>query len=210
LEKCVFAVASFELLGHVVSAQGARPLSSNVEAIEQRPPPTTIKERQVFLGLINFYRRFIPGAACILKPITDALKDSRPAQEPLTWSPGMAVSFEAVKIALLRATWLVLLDLTVALALHVDASASHVGEALHQQHKGHSTWQSLCFFSRKLDTAQMKWSAFDRELFACMKGIRHFLYILEGRAFAIFTDRKPLVGALARTSDLGKYASIGI
>jgi hypothetical protein len=52
-----------------------------------------------------------------------------------------------------------------------------------------------------LDPAQQKWSAFDRELFACVEGIRHFRYILEGRAFTILTDHKRLVGALARTSD---------
>jgi hypothetical protein len=57
------------------------------------------------------------------------------------------------------------------------------------------------FFSKKLDTAQPKWSAFDRELYACVEGIRHFRHILEGRAFTIFTDHKPLVGALARASD---------
>jgi hypothetical protein len=70
----------------------------------------------------------------------------------------------------------------------VDASASHVGAALHQRTKGCPVWQPLGFISRKLDLAQQKWSAFDRELFACMEGFRHFCYILEGRAFTILTD----------------------
>jgi cleavage and polyadenylation specificity factor subunit 1 len=60
-EKCVFGVKEFEFLGHLVSAEGAKPLSSYVEAVEKRPPPTTVKELQVFLGLVNFYRRFLPG-----------------------------------------------------------------------------------------------------------------------------------------------------
>jgi hypothetical protein len=55
LEKCVFAVDSFEFFGHVVSAQGARPITSYMEAVEQRLPPTTIRELQVFMGLVNFY-----------------------------------------------------------------------------------------------------------------------------------------------------------
>jgi cleavage and polyadenylation specificity factor subunit 1 len=62
-------------------------------------------------------------------------------------------------------------------------------------------WRPLGFFSKKLDKAQTRWSAFERELFACVEGIRHFRYILEGRVFTIFTDHKPLVGALARSSD---------
>ncbi len=126
-EKCVFAVDTFEFLGHQVSAQGAKPLSSYVEAVEKRPPPTTVKELQVFLGLINFYRRFIPGAASILKPLTDALRGSKASQEAVSWSPAMEASFQAAKRALSGATWLGHPDPEALLALHVDASASHVG-----------------------------------------------------------------------------------
>jgi hypothetical protein len=106
----------------------------------------------------------------------------------------------AAKQALSRATWPGHPDPSSALALHVDASASHVGAALHQRGRGCTAWQPLGFFSRKLDTAQTKWSAFDQELFACVEGIRHFRHILEGRAFTIFTDHKPLVGAVAWAS----------
>jgi hypothetical protein len=156
LEKCVFAVASFEFLGHIVSAQGAQPITSYVEAVEKRPRPTTIKELQVFLGLVNFYRRFLPGVAFVLLPLTDALKGNRPASEPLLWSQEMEAGFVAAKAALAKATWLGHPDPTVRLALHVDASSSHIGAALHQQLKGHSTWQPLGFFSCKLEAAQAK------------------------------------------------------
>ncbi len=50
-------------------------------------------------------------------------------------------------------------------------------------------------------TWQQKYSAFDRELFACFAGIRHFRYMLDGRRFGIFTDHKPLTYALARVSE---------
>ncbi len=163
--------------------------------------PTTIKELQVFLGLVNFYRRFLPGIASMLRPLTDALKGSRPATERLTWIPEMEAGFVAAKVALSKATWLGHPNPTATLALHVDASASHIGAALHQRPQGHSTWQPLGFFSRKLEASQAKWSAFDRELLACVEGIRHFQIILEGRSFTIFTDHKPLVGALVRVSD---------
>ncbi len=87
LEKCVFAVDSFQFLGHVASAQGAKPIASYVEAVDKRPPPTTVKELQIFLGLVNFYRRFLPGVAVILRPLTDALKGNRPPSDPLEWTP---------------------------------------------------------------------------------------------------------------------------
>jgi cleavage and polyadenylation specificity factor subunit 1 len=87
------------------------------------------------------------------------------------------------------------------LSLAVDASADHVGAALQQRSNTAAPWQLLRFFSKKLDPAQAKYSAFDRELYACYAGIRHFRYMLEGRRFTIYTDHKPLTYALFRTSD---------
>ncbi len=83
----------------------------------------------------------------------------------------------------------------------VDASADHVGAALQQRRSAAADWQSLAFFSKKLEPAQMQYSAFDRELFACVAGIRHFRYMLEGRPFTIYTDHKPLTFALGKVSE---------
>jgi hypothetical protein len=83
----------------------------------------------------------------------------------------------------------------------VDASGMHVGACLQQRLPGRKVWQPLGFFSKKLEAAQQKYSAFDRELFACYAGIRHFRYMLDGRRFTIFTDHKPLTYALARVSE---------
>jgi hypothetical protein len=143
LEKCVFALDSFEFLGHVVSAQWARPITSYVEAVEKRPPTTTIRELQVFLGLVNFYRRFLHGVTITLRPLTDTLKGNWPASDQLVWTLEMEASFMAAKDTLSRAAWLGHPDAAARLALHVDASSSHIGAALHQQLKGHSTWQPL-------------------------------------------------------------------
>ncbi len=78
----------------------------------------------------------------------------------------------------------------------VDASADHVGAALQQRRSVAADWQPLAFFSKKLEPVQMRYSAFDRELFACVAGIRHFRYMLGGRPFTIYTDHKPLTFAL--------------
>jgi hypothetical protein len=113
----------------------------------------------------------------------------------------MEAGFVEAKAALSRAMWLGHPNPAARLALQVDAASSHIGAALHHQLKDNSTWQPLGFFSRKLEASQAKWSAFHRELLACVEGIRHFRFILEGRSFIILTDHKPLVGALARVSD---------
>jgi len=72
-DKCKFFKTEVEFLGHVVDQAGMRPLPCHVEAIHNFPPPTDIKALQRFLGLVNFYRGFVSGAALILKPLTDAL-----------------------------------------------------------------------------------------------------------------------------------------
>ncbi len=82
-----------------------------------------------------------------------------------------------------------------------DASAEHVGAALQQVRSATADWQPLAFFSEKLEPAQMRYSAFDWELFACVAGIRHFRYMSEGRPFTIYTDHKPLTFALGKVSE---------
>ncbi len=69
-----FGQSSVEFLGHLVSAEGAAPMEKHVAAVKKFPQPTTVKELQGYLGLINFYRRFLPAVARILVPLTDVLK----------------------------------------------------------------------------------------------------------------------------------------
>ncbi len=65
----MFGVPEVDFLGHHVSTAGVSPIASRVTAINDHPRPITVKELQGFLGVINFYRRFIPAAAHILKPL---------------------------------------------------------------------------------------------------------------------------------------------
>ena len=81
-----------------------------------------------------------------------------------------------------------------------DASNVAVGAVLEQSNKGH--WQPLVFFSRQLRKAEIKYSDFHRELLGVYLAIRHFRFMLEGRNFTIYTDHKPPVHAMAKTTEL--------
>ncbi len=190
-----------EFLGHQVSAKGALPLQGNVKAILGFPQPQLVKQLKGFLGSVNFYRRFLPGAAKFLKPLTDNLKGSPKPTALIQWSPEMVEAFKTAKTAVATATYLVHPSPGAEICLMVDASADHVGAALQQGSSPSAGWQPLGFFSKKLDAAQMKYAAFDRELWACVAGIRHFRFLLEGRRFSVLTDHKPLTYALGRTSE---------
>jgi hypothetical protein len=114
----------------------------------------------------------------------------------LVWSSIMQTAFLWIKQLLCEATCLAHPDPAAEISLAVDASDTHVGAVL-QQRRG-DCWQPLTFYSKKLDSAQKKYSAFDRELLAAYLAVRHFRCLLEGGQFAVFTDHKPLTYAVHR------------
>jgi hypothetical protein len=178
MEKCEVGVAELDYLGHRISASGIRPIASRVEALAKYPQPVTVCQLQTYLGMINFYRRFLPGAAGVLKPLTDALKGGQQAK--LTWTAEMAPTFQQSKSSICTAAELAHPVKNAAFLLAVDASSLHVGAALQQEVPG-QTPRPLAFFLAKLSAAQAKYSAFDRELLACYLEIHHFRWYLEGR-----------------------------
>ncbi len=66
--KCHFGQPLVEYLGHVIDAEGYRPLPEKVRTATKFPPPTSKRQLRRFLGMINFYRRFIPGCATLAAP----------------------------------------------------------------------------------------------------------------------------------------------
>lgn len=76
--KCLFGLSSMDFLGHHITPDGAMPLPSKVEAIRQLPHPTTVKALHEFLGMVNFYHRFIPRAARLMHLLYEALKAKNP------------------------------------------------------------------------------------------------------------------------------------
>ena len=195
LNKCEFAVPTLEFLGHNLSASGCSPLSKHTDAISAFPPPSDKPGLMRFLGMMNFYRKFIRGAAKVLAPLTDALKGPG---KTLTWSSALDSAFNKAKRLLSAVPELVHPQPNAPVSLAVDASDSHVGAVMQQFQRG--TWAPLAFFSKKLSDAEKKYSAFDRELLAAYQALRHFRFFLEGKDFSIFTDHKPLTHALLRVS----------
>ena len=197
VSKCQFGATTIDYLGHQITSQGAIPLPAKVEAIRTFARPTTIKGLQQFVGMLNFYHRFVPNAAHIMRPIYDAL-----AGKPMTlmWSDELDEAFTTAKEALAQATMLVHPHSDRPTALTVDASGTAVGAVL-EQNSDCSDWKPVAFCSRKLRPAEQNYSAFDRELLAAYLAIRHFRYFLEGRSFTLFTDHKPLTFAISKISD---------
>ena len=131
LEKCLFGLKSLAFLGHQISHLGSTPLPSKVKAIEDFPKPSTVKDLQEFLGMINFYHRFISHAASLLLPLHCALQKSTPRQV-LSWTAEMDNAFTSIKAALSEATMLSHPEPEAHISLTSDASEQAVGAVLEQ------------------------------------------------------------------------------
>ena len=195
-KKCILGESSIEFLGHLCDQHGIKPLPCKVEAIKKVKPPTTIKELQRFLGMINYYRRFIKSAAQHLYHLFEAL-GSKPKR--LNWTAEMQSSFDAIKEALASATMLHHPDPSLPLSLTTDASDVAIGAVVEQ--RGPKGWEPLAFFSKKLSESQQKWCPYDRELHAVHKAVRHFKHMVEGRAFTIYTDHQSLVPSMSKKTE---------
>ncbi len=183
-----------DFLGHRFTAEGVAPIGSHVEAVQNFPRPQNKKQMQSFLGLVNFYRCFIQVAARILLSLTDALRAD------WVWLPVMQHSFQLINDTLASVAVLTHPDLAAEVNLAVDASNTHIGAVLQQRCTG-SGWRPLGLFSKKLDAAQLKYSAFDCKLLAACLKVRHFRYLLDGRRFYIHSEYKPLTQAMHRVLD---------
>lgn len=192
--KCVFGASEVTFLGYRISNAGMRPPSERIEALKSFPLPKTVEALRRFLGMINFYRRFLPDAAKLQAPLVDVLTATQgKGQKPIPWTPQLEEAFQHCKDHLADATILVHPIANAPLGLFTDASSTHIGGCL-QQRVG-DQWQPRAFFSKKLKEKQSEWPAYYRELLAVYESVQHFRHILEVEHVTIFTDHKPLVYA---------------
>jgi hypothetical protein len=90
--KCVFKASEIIFLGYKVSAEGSRPLEERLAHLQDCPPPKTTSQLRRFLGMPNFYRRFMPQAEA---PVHDFLSDPRgEGSHPNDWTPELLKAFK--------------------------------------------------------------------------------------------------------------------
>ncbi|UYV63260.1 hypothetical protein LAZ67_2003567 [Cordylochernes scorpioides] len=195
--KCTFGQPSVKFLGFIITNAGISPDPQRVQAIKDIPIPDTVGKLRRFLGMLNFYRRCLPNAASTQAPLHAMVEGRKNAS--CQWTTTALQAFDQCKFQLANAALLHHPFPEAPLCLTVDASDFAVGAALHQQVG--NNFQPIAFFSRKLDAAQRKYSAYDKELLAVYLAIKHFRHLLEGRQFPVYTDHKPLTYAFQQNLD---------
>ena len=191
--KCQFEVTQLNLMGHSVKSQGICLLPEKVQAIQDFPQPKNQQKFHEFLGLINFYHCFIPHCEHELQPLHKLLTPKN-KQKDIHWTDETSQAFTTVKQSLMQATLLVHPKPDALTNIMSDTSDNAVGIVLQQFIN--DQWCPVAFFSKKLKSAETKYSTFDRELLAVYLAIKRFCHFVEGRQFSITTDLKPLTFAL--------------
>ena len=187
-KKCVFGVDNLQFLGHHVSAEGLKPSKSNVVAIVNYERPQSNTQLRTFLGMVQFYARFVPHLAELLDPLYALTQSDCPAR--IVWTSESNACFQKVRDSLANSTVLVHPSDSARIELVTDASEIAMGGVLNQVTT--EGCRPLAFWSKALSPHERKWSCFERELFACYSAIKHFRYFLESRDFLLKTDHKPI------------------
>lgn len=186
--KCVFAAPSVKFLGYRVDSAGIHPTSAKVEAIHHAPAPKCKKELQAFLGLLNFYDRFLHDKASIAEPLHRLLDKGQQWE----WTKAHDDAFGAVKGLLQSDAVLVHYDVTKPVTLTCDASDYGLGAVLaHVNSDGTET--AIAFASRTLHKHERNYAQIDKEALAIMFGVTKFRQYVTARPFTIITDHQPLL-----------------
>jgi len=186
--KCNFSTTSVKYLGHKISSKGIETDTAKTEQIKNWPVPKSIKEIQSFLGLANYYRKFVRGFSEISAPLESCLSKKF---TKFQWTNDMQQSFEAIKERLVSAPVLKYPSNTDIFILDTDASSTGIGAVLSQRDK-EGNENVIYYASNRLSKTEQNYCTTRKELLAIYHYTKFFRHYLLGRRFIIRTDHKSL------------------
>ena len=182
LTKSNIAAVETEYLGFQLTQQGIKPLAKKVEAIKNMAAPTTHKELRQFIGMVNYYHDMWFHHAHNLAPLT-ALTSGK---KKFIWTEEHTAAFETVKNSMATQVTLAYPDFNKEFHIFMDASTFQLGGVITQEGK------PLAFFSRKLNSAQKKYTVMEQELLSIVEILQEYRNILLGQRIVVHTDHKNL------------------
>lgn len=193
-KKCTFFAEEVEFLGLIVGKHGIRIGEDRTDAVRLWPKPSSITELRSFIGLLQFFRRFIKGFSEIAAPLTNL---TRKGIGIAKWDKRCDEVFQEMKDKLSSAPILVPANWNKPFRCHTDASQFSIGGTLTQlDSNGHD--RVIAYFSKRLSKAEENYTANDRELLALVYFSKRFRCYLEGSEFEIITDNQVLKNFLTK------------
>lgn len=185
-EKCKFFQNKVEYLGHVITEHGIAPKKNKMQAIFDAPSPKDVTSLKAYLGLLNFYAKFVPNLSSRLSPLYGLLaKDVK-----FIWSKQCEEIFQNSKNWLYESNVLTHYDPNKQIGMVCDSSSYGVGAVLF--HKIDGKELPIMFCSSTLSKAEKNYAQLHREALAIMFGVKKFHKFIYGRHVDIYTDHQPL------------------
>ena len=183
LSKCRFALSSIKFLGHVVDEHGITPDPEKIKIVQDWPTPTSVTAVRSFVGLAQYFRKFIQGFSSLISPLTKLFRK----HAEFAWTAQHEQTFADVKAALTSVPCLKLPDANEPFTVITDACGVGIGGVLMQADR------PVAFDGRRLTETEMKWSTTEQEMLGVVYHLEKWRCYLEGVHFTVVTDHQPNV-----------------
>ena len=186
LQKCSFFKKHIQYLGHLISDEGIQPLPEKLESIAKMPVPQNAKQVKQFLGLVGYYRKFVPHFSDIARPLTQLTRKN----EGFNWSTECDKCFHMLKDYLQEAPILRYPDPTADYILYTDTSKYTYAGVLTQSIDG--TDHPVAYTSGLFRGSQLNWAALTKEAYAIYMSVKKLSFYLDSAQITLRSDHLPL------------------
>ncbi|KAH0808186.1 hypothetical protein GEV33_014604 [Tenebrio molitor] len=183
LDKCFFFMKNIDYLGFTISIDGITPGERKLKCVEKFPVPVDIHTTRSFLGLANYFRRFIKGYALITKPLTDLLRKGC----SFHWGELEQQAFDLIKGKLIERPILCVYNPKAYTEVHTDASSVGLAAVLLQKQEDGSL-RPISYYSRKTTPEEAGYHSYELECLAIVVALEKYRVYLLGIPFVIKTD----------------------
>ncbi|KAG1036469.1 hypothetical protein G6F43_013045 [Rhizopus delemar] len=182
--KAAWCQKEVSVLGFIVNRDGIKPQPSLVKKILEFPRPKNKTDIRAFTSLAGFYRRHVNCFGDIVAPLNEMLKKDAKWE----WKEEQENAFKQLKEALANAVQLKYPDPKLSYKLFTDASDVGIGGVLVQYDEEKGIDRPICFLSRKLTAAEMKYPTVEKELLGVVYALSKLRRYLVDKTFELFTD----------------------
>lgn len=187
LKKCSFFEQRINYLGHIIDREGLHKDREKTRAMCDCPRPRNVSEVKAYIGMINYYGRFIPDLSTLLEPLYKLLR----SDTEFKWNNECEGAFLKSKKVVSSDQTLTHFDPRLPIKLVCDASKVGVGSVLLHVYPDGSE-KPISFASRVLNKSEVKYSVIHKEALSIYWSVRKFYQYLMGNKFILCSDHLPL------------------
>ena len=184
LSKCEFEKPELQFLGFVISGDSVKmdPMARKTAVVRDWPVPKDVGQLRSFLGMANYFRRFVKGYSNLVRPLNHLLRKS----EQWKWTEACQKAFAKAKETLVSVPVLAQPDFSKPFEVIADACGFGIGAVLLQDGR------PVAFESRGMTSAECNYHIGEQELLAVVHAMRTWRCYLEGVKCTVVTDHNPI------------------